>query len=149
MKQLRGQASGTVLAPIDESYALLLAIERYPSWNSKAFREVEVLERDHDGGPTKAWAKLRVARGRFSRDFELVVAVRAERPSAVYVERIPNEPSDAERLDLTWALQEERGTRIALRFSAVLSSLPSFLPLGGAGDQIAGSLVSAVARALE
>lgn len=149
MKQLHGQASGTVLASIDESFALLQAIERYPRWNANVFREVEVLERDPEGHAAKAWAKLRVARGRFTKDFELVVAVRAQRPSAIYLERIPNEPSDGERLELTWSLHDEGVTRIALRFSASLSSLPSFMPLGGTGDQIAASLVRAVGRALE
>ncbi len=138
-----------MLAPIDKSFALLQAIERYPSWNANVFREVEVLERGPDGHAAKAWAKLRVVRGRFRKDFELVVAVRARRPSAVYVERIPNEPSDGERLELTWSLQDEGATRIALRFSATLSLLPPFMPLGGAGDQIAASLVRAVGRALE
>lgn len=148
MKELRGKASAKVLAPLEASFALLHAIERYPSWNRDLFREVEVLERDDSGAPARAWANLRVARGRFVKDFELVVAVRAERPNAVYVERIPNEPSDEERLKLTWALHEEGQTRVALSFAAALSSLPSFLPLRGVGDQIAGSLVKAVARAL-
>lgn len=174
MKELQGRASATVPAPIETSFAVVYAVEAYPRWNRDLFREVEVLERDQDGGPSKARAKLRVARGRFVREFELLVAIRAERPNAVYIERIPHEPSDEERLQLTWTLRANGSTSsggpaggptgdgatssggpagggptdIALTFAAALSSLPSFLPLGGAGDQIARSLVDGVARAL-
>ncbi len=152
MKEIQGKATTTLLAPIENSFALVYAVEDYPRWNSEVFRAVEVLDRGADGAASKARAKLRVARGRFARDFELIVAVRAEPPKAVYIERIPHGPSDQERLQLTWALQaaqpEDGRTQLALSFATALTSLPSLLPLGGAGDQMARSLVEGVARAL-
>ncbi|MBV8991320.1 MAG: hypothetical protein JO372_22405 [Solirubrobacterales bacterium] len=149
MKEFHGTAGTTVLAPLERSFATVYAVEDYPSWNRDLFRAVDVLERDADGGASKARATLRVARGRFVKEFELLVAVRAERPKAVYIERIPHEPSDEEGLQLIWGLKgDQERTHIELRFAAAISSLPSFLPLGGAGDQIARSLVQGVTRAL-
>jgi hypothetical protein len=149
VKRITGVASAVVAAPIDDCFALLEAVARYPAWNPELVPEVEILEWDGDGRPARARAKLRVARGPFSRDLELVVGVRADRPTAVRLIRIPNEPSDEERLELTWRLQANGGTRIELELDAVASLLPGFIPLRGLGDLIARRLLAAATRALD
>ncbi len=144
MKELRGSASAVVSAPLDESFALLAAVDRYPEWHPDLFREVDVLERGADGQPRRAWAKLRVA---FSQEIELTVGVRSEWQQAVYLTRLPNEPGDPEKLDLSWRLDDDGGTRISLEFSAAVEFLPGFLPVGGAGNKIARSVLKgAVAK---
>jgi ribosome-associated toxin RatA of RatAB toxin-antitoxin module len=149
VKRITGVASGVVDAPLEECFALLEAVDRYPAWNPELVPEVEVLERTDDGRPARARVKLRVARSRFSKDLELVVAVRADRPMTVHLTRLPNEPSDEERLELTWRLHAAGKTRIELELDAVASLLPAFIPLRGLGDLIARRLLAAATRALE
>jgi hypothetical protein len=148
MKEVRGRASAVVGAPLEESFTLLAAVEHYPSWYSEFFREVDVLERNSEGRPTKAWARLHVARSPFAKDFELIVAVRAERPRAVFITRLPNEPTDPERLELAWRLREESGTRIELAFDAAVAFVPGFIPVGDVGDRIAATILGGAVQKL-
>ncbi len=148
MKQLRGNATARVSASVEESFRLLAAVDRYPCWNAQLFPEVEVLERDAEGDAVRARAKLRIARQPFEREVELDVSVRREWLRAVYLTRIPNEPTDEERLELAWRLRDEGGTRIELGFEAVVSFVPRFLPVAGVGDGIARSVLKGAATAL-
>jgi ribosome-associated toxin RatA of RatAB toxin-antitoxin module len=148
MKEIQGRASAIVDAPLDACFALLEALERYPVWNPDLVREVEVLERDGDGTPATARVMLHVAQGPLAKDFELVVAVRAERPRAILLSRIPNEPSDPERLELAWRLQPDDETRIELDFDAAASSVPGIVPLPRIGDLIARRFLDAAVAAL-
>jgi hypothetical protein len=148
MKRLQGQASKTVDASIDRCFAVLRAVDGYPSWDPELFQAVDVLEQDAEGNPVRAHAKLRVVRSGFTREFDLIVAVHAKYPGAVHVQRIPHDAADQEKLDLAWTLEADGATRITLAFSAAIASIPSLLPLRGAGDGIAGHLVGSVARAL-
>ncbi len=148
MKEFRGRAAAIVTASVEESFRLLAAVDRYPSWNADLFREVEVFERGGDGQPLRARARLRIPRSPLSREFELVVAVRTQWPQAVYLTRIPYEPSDEERMQLAWRLWDAGGTRIELEFEAAVSFVPGFLPLGGAGDKIAQTVLRGAATTL-
>jgi hypothetical protein len=148
MKQISGRASSVVAAPVENCFALLEAVHRYPVWNGDLVREVKVLESDADGRPARAWARIHVAQNRFAKNFELVVAVRAEPMRAVCLTRLPNESSDPEQLVISWRLHRDARTRIGLEFHATVSFLPSVVPLFGVGDLIADTLMDAAARAL-
>ena len=56
--------------------ALLAAVDRYPSWHPDVVKDVEVLERDDQGRPTKARTKLHVQHGPITRDFDLTMEVK-------------------------------------------------------------------------
>jgi ribosome-associated toxin RatA of RatAB toxin-antitoxin module len=145
MKEFRGSASATVRASAQESYALLAAVDRYAEWNGELVRELEVLQAE----PLRLRAVIRVKRGRLTKTFEMRVAARTEPPHAVHITRIPNEPDDPEGLELTWRISSAgAGTRVELDFRAVASFVPGFLPLGGVGDLIAGTLLEAATDAL-
>jgi ribosome-associated toxin RatA of RatAB toxin-antitoxin module len=148
VKHIDGHASSLVAAPVEDCFALLAAVHRYPSWNVDLVREVDVLEWAGEDRPARAWARIHVAQSPFGKNFELVVAVRTEPSSAVYLTRLPNEPSDPEQLTLSWRLEQDAGTRIALEFHATVSFLPRFLPQFGVGDLIADTLLDAAVRAL-
>ena len=137
-----------VSASLEESFRLLAAVDRYPSWNARVFREVEVLERDGQGQPLRARARVHIARGPFGHEFELLVTVRTDWPHAVHLTRIPYEPSDEERMRLAWRLKDDGGTLIELEFEAAVAFLPRFLPLPGIGDLIAESVLKGAATTL-
>jgi Polyketide cyclase / dehydrase and lipid transport len=147
MKDLTGSASrGTPASPA-QAMSLLEAIDGYPTWAPDIVKEAEVLERDGDGHPTKAHAKLHVERGPLTRDFNLQFEVSVDPAGTIKLVRIPHEPSDEERFDVTWRVGAQNSTRIALELAANLN-VPRFIPLGGVGDSIAEGLVSAATRAL-
>ncbi len=127
--------------------ALLEAIDGYPTWTPDVVKEAEVLERDFDGHPTRARAKLHVERGPLTRDFNLLFEVDVDPGATVALRRVPHEASDKERFDVTWRLSGGHSTRIELQLAANLN-VPRFVPLGGVGDAMAADLVSAARRAL-
>ncbi len=147
MKELTGSASATTSASPERCVALLEAIDGYPSWTPEVVREAEVLERDGAGHPTRARTRLHVERGPLTRDFDLLFNVKVDAGGTVALTRIPHEPSDKERFDVTWKVGGGHGTRIELRLAANLD-VPRFVPLGGVGDSMAADLVSAATRAL-
>jgi Polyketide cyclase / dehydrase and lipid transport len=69
MKKLHGTATEVVAAPLDQCLALLEAVDRYPTWYPEVVRDVEVLDRDPSGQPTRARTKLHVSRGPLVKDF--------------------------------------------------------------------------------
>jgi hypothetical protein len=148
VKELTGHAFGTTSASLADSMALLEAIEGYPNWSPEVVREAEVLERDGDGHPTQARTKLHVERGPLTRDFDLLFAVSVDPAGTVELRRVPHEPSDHERFDVTWRVHGGQSTRIELELGANLD-VPRFIPLGGVGDSMAQDLVSAATRALQ
>jgi hypothetical protein len=147
MKELTGSASATTAASAAEAIALLEAIDQYPSWTGHVVRQAEVLDRDGDGHPTRARARLHVERGPLTRDFDLLFDVKVDLGGTIALTRIPNERSDKERFDVTWKVGEGQSTRIQLDLAANLD-VPRFVPLGGVGDSMAVDLVSAATRAL-
>jgi hypothetical protein len=147
VKELTGSASAATGATPEQCMALLEDIDRYPDWHPEVVKEAEVLERDAQGHPTKAHCKLHVERGPMTRDFDLVMAVSVDPAGTIKLSRIPHEPSDEERFDVTWRVEGGPSTRIRLDLLADLN-VPRFIPLGGVGDALAQGLVSAASRAL-
>jgi Polyketide cyclase / dehydrase and lipid transport len=147
VKELTGSASATTGATFEQCMALLEAIDDYPVWHPTVVKEAEVLERDAEGHPTKARCKLHVERGPLTRDFNLVMAVSVDPSGTIKLSRIPHEPTDRERFDVTWRVERGNSTRIRLDLAANLD-VPRFMPLGGVGDSLAEGLVSSATRAL-
>jgi hypothetical protein len=147
MKELSGTATAAVAAPAEECLALLAAVDRYPIWYPEVVRSVDVLERDGAGQPTRARTKLHLSQGPLSKDFDLDMAVAVRAPSTVRLARVPNEPGDEERFEVTWYVDAPANAQIRLELRANLS-VPRFLPLGGIGDAVADGFVNAAARAL-
>jgi hypothetical protein len=148
MKELRGTATTFVAAPAEQCFALLEALDGYPAWYPDVVKQGAVVERDGEGRPTRARARLHVAVGPLIRDFDLLLAVEADRPSLVRLSRIPHDASDTEEFRVSWHLDPQNGgTRIRVELDANLS-VPRLLPLGGLGDSLAQGFVEAAARAL-
>jgi hypothetical protein len=146
MKDLHGTATAVVAAPQDRSRALLEAVDRYPEWYPEAVREVEALERDPTGRPTRVRARLHLAWGPVVKNFDLVLAVVSEPPGTIRLTRIAD--AGASQFAVAWHLRDERGTRIDLDLTASMS-VPRFIPVGGIGDAIAAGFIGAATRALE
>lgn len=151
VKEICGSASAVVIAHPHECFSLLHAVDDYGSWNREFIRELDVLERDADGRAARVRGVVAVTRSPVAKTVELTVEVRADPPEAIYITRIPNEPSDREQLDLVWRVQKagpSGGARIDVRFVAVASFVPAFVPLGGAGNSIARKLLESAVGAL-
>jgi hypothetical protein len=148
MKELRGAASAAVNAPIESVLALLEAVDAYPSWYPDVVRAVAVIERNADGSPKQVRTTLHFSQGPIARDFEMLMDVAVERPSAVRLTRVPHEPSDGERFEVVWNLEPgDNLTRIRLELLANLD-VPRFLPVGGIGDSVSRGFVGAAASRL-
>ncbi|MBV9193019.1 MAG: SRPBCC family protein [Solirubrobacterales bacterium] len=149
MKELRGTAGASVDAPLERAQALLEAVDGYPTWYPEVVKQVEVLERGADGPPQRVQAKLHFAQGPIARDFRLLLAVAVERPELVRLTRIPHEPGDPERFEVTWRLarQTQTQTRIDLELRADLD-VPRFVPVASIGDSLARGFVAAAVRQL-
>jgi ribosome-associated toxin RatA of RatAB toxin-antitoxin module len=144
MKELSGNASQTVTADPERCFAVLAAIDKYPSWYPEAIRRVDVLETADDGAPTKVRTELNLAYGPLSRTFDLVMALRATAPSEVRLTRLPNEPGDPEEFEVRWQIAPQR---IALALQAKLS-VPRLVPVAGIGESLANDFVRAASREL-
>lgn len=148
MKELTGTATSATGATREQAFALLEDIDRYPVWNPEVVKEAEVLERDAQGHPTKAHCKLHVERGPMTRDFNLVMAVTVDPGRTIDLKRIPHDPGDQERFEVTWSVAGGNpSTRIELNLLADLN-VPRFIPLGGVGDDLAQGMANAATRAL-
>lgn len=144
VKALHGSASAEVGVSPPECFALLAALDRYPSWYSSRVREVEVLERGPDGLPTRAHARLFISFGPISQELSLILAARTEPAAAVILTRIPNNQSDPERFELRWRIAPGE---LELELNATVE-LPRLIPTAGLGDAAAGGFVRAAVRAL-
>jgi ribosome-associated toxin RatA of RatAB toxin-antitoxin module len=147
VKELQGRASAELDVPVKDCFALLATVEEYPDW-FEVVSEVEVLEAERNGTPGLARAELHLPQSQFGTHFELFVAVRTERPATVTLTRVPDGPCDQNRLELTWRVQRARSTRLEFEFDAAASFVPGFIPVGGAGDQIAEAAIDAARAAL-
>jgi len=147
MKELRGRASAELAIAPRKCFELLAAFERYPDWFD-VVREVEILEVEQNGTPRMARAALYVPQSPFGQHFELFLTVETEAPVAVTLTRVPDGPRDPDRLELSWRVEGKRSTRLELEFDAAASFVPSFLPVGGAGDAIAHAALDAACQAL-
>lgn len=143
MKDLYGQATETTAAPVEDCFALLAAVDRYPLWYPDVVREVDVLGRGAEGHPTAVRAKFRLAYRPLVHDFDLVLAVTLEEPVTVRLARV----GGSQRFVLTWHVREEGHTQIELELYARLR-VPRVLPLEGVGNTTAGQFVAAAKTAL-
>jgi hypothetical protein len=149
MKDITGCASGTVRASGRRCFELLVAVDGYPSWIGEYVREVHVLDRDARGHPTRARAVVHVAQSPFGKDFEVELVVLPELPRAVRLARIAADEHDEDQLELVWHIERGTATTVTLEFAARVSLLPTWLPVGSAGDAIAVAALDAAIGALE
>ena len=147
MKELNGSASTGVSAPIEDCFALLIDLERYPAWYPETVREATVTQRDAGGHPSMVRTTLHASIGPLAHEFHLLMAVLSSRPTRVKLTRVPHDAGDRERFEVTWRLEPAAGTRISVDLAANLS-LPRLLPVGGVGDAMAGGFVRAAANAV-
>jgi hypothetical protein len=146
MRELHGTASNIVAAPLEKCVALLAAIDGYPDWYPEGVREVEVLKRNAAGQPTRVLTVLHVAVAGFDRDFHLTMTVKVDPRSRVALNKVKADSSDPP-FDVVWHVSEDEGTLIKLDLDTALP-LSRFVPLGGLGNSIAKSFVSAASEAL-
>jgi Polyketide cyclase / dehydrase and lipid transport len=146
MKDLDGAATAAVWAPLDECLAVLEAVDRYPTWYPQVVRDVEVLERDPRGQPSRVRTKLHVSRGPVVKDFDLILVVAVE-SNAVKLTRPPDNPSP-QQFDVAWQLRDGGETTIELHLHAKLN-VRRFMPLGGVGNALAQGFVAAAKSAIE
>jgi hypothetical protein len=148
MKELTGNAVAATGASREQALALLEDIDRYSTWYPAVIKQAEVLKRDAQGHPTKARCNLHVEHGPLKRDFNLVMAVTVDPAGMVKLSRIPHQPTDPERFDVTWRVAGGNPkTQIRLDLAANLN-VPRLVPLGGVGDSFALGMVSAATRTL-
>ena len=146
MKQLQGSASAEIELSADDCFALLASIDRYPAW-FEVVREAEILDREPDGRPRLARVELHVPQSPFGTEFSLTVAVQADRPAEMQFTKLPDGPADQDRLELTWRMREHGSTEIEFEFDAAVSFVPGYVPVGAAGDVIAGAILDAATAA--
>ena len=133
-------------APLEDCFALVAAVDRYPDWCPDIVRDVEVLDRDPEGRPSRVRMGMRVAQGALVREFGLFLAIVVEPPRIVKLTRVTDHPTNQE-FRATWLLRPAGSTRLALQLDAVLR-VPSYIPAGGVGDAIAEGFVAAACRAV-
>ncbi|MGA2011438.1 MAG: SRPBCC family protein [Solirubrobacteraceae bacterium] len=143
MKELRGTAAALVPAPPAQCLALVEAVDEYPSWHPEVVREVEVLERDARGLPSRARTILHLSAGPVTKDFDLLMSITVDPPATVTLSKI----GGSARFDVIWHLHDGQGTRVEVTLAANLD-VPRFLPLGGVGDSVAQGFVSAASAEL-
>ena len=93
MKQLQGSASAEIELPVEDCFALLASIERYPAW-FEFIRDAEILEREPGGRPRLVRVGLHVPQSPFGTDFAFTVAVEADHPEAMQFTKLPEGPTD-------------------------------------------------------
>src|ERR1700742_1309138 len=116
MKELKGAAHALVAAPLESCLALVEAVDRYPDWYPEVVREVDVVERDARGVPTRAQTKLHLSVGPVTKDFDLLMAVTVEPPATVKLTKV----GGSAKFDVIWLLSEGERTRIELQLDASL-----------------------------
>lgn len=146
MKQLQGSASAEIELPAEDCFALLGSIDRYPGW-FEVIRAVEVLKRKPGGFPSLVRVELYVPQSPFGTDFEIVMAIEAQRPGAVQFTKLPAGPTDQDRLEISWRMRENGNTEVEFEFDAAVSFVPGYLPVGSAGDAIAEAILGAATAA--
>ena len=146
MRDFHGEAAEVTPASLDDAFALVAAVDRYPEWCPDAVRAVDVLERGADGYLRSVRMRMHVARGGIVRDFNLYLAIAVEPPATVKLRRFTDHPTNQE-FHATWLLRPAGGTAIELQLDAKLR-VPPYIPAGGIPDAIAEGLVSAACRAL-
>ena len=148
MKALGGTGTGAVAATAEACFALIAAVDGYPTWYPDVVRAAEVLERDPAGRPSRLQARVHAAVAGLARDLDLVLTVALEEGREVRLTRVPNEPSDPERFEVVWRVADGPATRLDVELAATLD-VPRMLPIRGLGDRLAQGFIDAARRALE
>jgi len=146
MREFHAQAAEVVAAPIEDCFALLAAVDRYPQWCPDVVREVEVLGRDAGGQPNRVRMRIRVARAALVKQFDLFLAIAVEPPRAVRLTRVTDHPTNQE-FNASWQLNPANSTRVALELDAKLR-VPWYIQADGIPDTIAQGFLTAACRAL-
>jgi hypothetical protein len=148
VKELHGAATGRVSASPAACLDLLGDVGRYPEWYPEVVRQVDLARAATAEEPALARTTLRARLGPLEHDFEFLVEVSRPGSGVVRLARIPNEPTDSERLTLLWRIGPGPDTELAVELDALLD-VPRLLPVQGAGDLVARGFLSAARRALE
>ncbi len=148
MKHLHGGARANIDVPIEDCFALLAALDAYPSWYPEVVREVAVVESGEDGTPLRAETKLHLSYGPVSRDLDLLLALRVSRPGLVQLTHVPRGASSGASFDAIWRLADHAGTELELELDAVMP-LPRLVPLGGVGNAFAAGFMRAAVGRLQ
>ena len=147
MKELEGRAKAALDVAPEACFELVAAVDRYPAW-FKIVRKVEILQAERNGTPALARADVHIKHSPFGQDFELLMEVRTEPLVTVMMTRLPNGPTDPDRLALTWRVESAAPTMLEFEFDGAASFIPSFLPVGDDGDAIARAAIEAARDAL-
>jgi ribosome-associated toxin RatA of RatAB toxin-antitoxin module len=145
MKSLGASATGETPAAIDDVYALVADLERYPTWYPSAVKGAEVLERDADGVPTRMKMTLHASVGPINRDFRIHANIERHPPDRVEMQRLPKGSSDREEMSVAWRLSPGSGgagTHVQVDLAANLS-IPALVPTGGLADGLARGFLGA------
>jgi ribosome-associated toxin RatA of RatAB toxin-antitoxin module len=145
-REFHGEAAEVVASRVEDCFALVAAVDRYPDWCPDVVREVEVLDRTADGQPSRVRMTMHIARGALFREFNLFLAIVVERPGTVRLTRVTDHPTNQE-FNATWMLRPASSTRVALELGAKLR-VPWYIHAGEIGDAIAEGFVTAACRAL-
>ena len=145
-REFHGEAAEVVTASVEDCFALLAEVDRYPEWCPDLVREAEVLDRGADGQPTSVRMTIHIARGALVREFNLFLAIVVEPPGTVKLTRVTDHPTNQE-FNATWMLRPAGSTRVALELDAKLR-VPWYIRAGGIGDAIAEAFVSAACMRL-
>lgn len=132
--------------PLEDCFALLAAVDRYPDWCPDIVRDAEVSERGANGQPSRVRMGMHVARGALVRDFNLSLEIVVNRPRIVKLIRVTDHPTNQE-FSATWLLGEDGSTHLRLELDAMLR-VPRYIPAGGVADAIAETFVTAACRRL-
>ena len=145
-RSFHGEAAANAAAPLEECFALLAAVDRYPDWCPDVVREVQVLDRGAGGEPRRVRMTIHVEWAAIVREFQLFLAVAVEPPRAVTLSRVTDHPTN-QVFTARWLLEPADGTRITLGLDADLR-VPAYVPADGIADKIAQAFVAAATQAL-
>ena|SRR5579864_4232919 len=145
-REFHGAAAEVAPASLEECFALVAAVDRYPDWCGEIVRDVEVLDLTTDGQPRKVRMTMHVAHGSIVREFNLFLAVAVDPPGTVRLTRVTDHPTNQE-FNGTWRMRPAGSTRMALDLDAKLR-VPWYIPARGIGDAIAAGFVTAACQAL-
>ncbi|MGN6169652.1 MAG: SRPBCC family protein [Solirubrobacteraceae bacterium] len=145
-REFHGEAAEVVAAPLDDCFALVAAVDRYPGWCPDIVRHVDVLDRGVGGQPSRVRMRMHVAHGALVKEFDLFLRVVAEPPRTVKLTRVTDHPTNQE-FSAAWGLGPAGSTRVAFEFDAKLR-VPWYIPAQGVGDMVADRFVAAACRRL-
>jgi ribosome-associated toxin RatA of RatAB toxin-antitoxin module len=149
MKEITATATGTAQAPIEQVYAHLLDVERYPNWYPDGAKSVEVLERGDDGKATKVDAVLAAVAGPLRKQFDVRLAIEPTKPTLIALARMVDDRGDHEALTITWLLTpvSEQETEITVEMTARID-VPMFLPIDPVAREVANGFLQAALQSV-